>query len=109
MDKKTKIFTAGFVAVFGALVFLGAGCGTLMGPLTTEDKCVELMAQSLTGMQSAQGGDMAAAEAWQEKIDNLKKQYGWSDEEITSNCQKFPNQKDFMDRVGERMKKLLGK
>jgi len=109
MNQKTKILTGSLVLIFGVVLFLGAGCGTLTGPLTTEDKCLELMAQSLTGMQSVQGGDMAAAEVWQEKIDNLKKQYGWSDDEITSNCQKFSADESFMNRVGERMKKLLGK
>lgn len=112
MSKKTKIFTTGFVLILGAILLSGAGCvqkaATLTGhQLTNEDKCAELMAQSLTGMQSMQSGDIATATVWQEKIDNLKKQYGWSDEDITNNCKTFSNQKGFMDRVGKRMQELL--
>ena len=111
MNQKTKIFTTGLVLIFGAVLFLGAGCtlkpSIFTGQLTTEDKCVELMAHGLMAYQYGQ--DMAALEAWQQKIDNLKNQYGWSDEDITNNCQKFSQQTDFMARVGKRMQELTGK
>ena len=103
----------GLVLVFGAVLLLGAGCAPqasiLTGQLTNEDKCVELMAYSLTGFQYGQNQDMGALETLQQKVDNLKKQYGWSDEDITNNCQKFSQQTGFMDRVGKRMQELIKK
>lgn len=119
MNQKNKIFTTGFVLILGAVLLLGAGCakktgaptaggiGGLFGRLTDEDKCVELMANSLVGFQYGQNRNMAALQVLQQKVDNLKKQYGWSDEDITNSCKKFADQKDFMDHLGKRMQELL--
>jgi len=114
MNQKIKIFAVSFVLVLGAVLFLGTGCaekaatltGQITGQLTDEDKCVELMAHSM--LAPSYGQNMAGLEALQQKVDNLKKQYGWSDEDITNHCQKFQdNQEDFMNRLGKRMKELL--
>lgn len=109
MNQKNKIFTVGLVLVLGAVLLLGAGCvskmATLTGQLTDEDKCLELLAHSL--LAPSYGQNMGALTVLQQKIDNLKKQYGWNDEEITNTCQTFFKQKEFMDRLGKRMKELL--
>lgn len=99
-----KIFGAIFLA--GVLVLMGAGCtskeASLTGQLTTEDKCVELLALSL--VSPSYGQNMAAL---QQRADDLKKQYGWSGDDITNNCKIFADQKDFMERLGKRMQELL--
>lgn len=112
-----KMFSVVIVLV-GALFFVGAGCvkkadapaggglaGLLGGGLTNEDKCVELLAHSL--LAPSYGQNMATLLVLQGKIDNLKKQYGWSDEDIAKTCQALYNQnynqKDFMERIGKRM------
>lgn len=118
MNQKTKIFTIGFVLIFGAVLLLGAGCakkagapaaggitGLFGGQLTNEDKCVELMAHSL--LAPSYGQNMTALQVLQQKIDNLKKQYGWSDENIQNYCKPFLTQEGFMERVGKRMQEVL--
>lgn len=102
------IIVASF-SVLAVLILIGAGCAqqvtNLTGQLTDEDKCVELMAHGM--LAPSYGQNMAALETLQQKVDNLKKQYGWSDEDITNHCQKFSGDKGFMDRLGGRMKELL--
>lgn len=106
MNQKTKIFTASLVLILGAVLLSGAGCtskvASLTGQLTTEDKCVELLALSLAS--PSYGQNMAAL---QQRADDLKKQYGWSGDDITNNCKLFANQKDFMEHLGKRMQELL--
>jgi|SRR3989339_349471 len=115
-----KIF--GVVTLVGVLILLGAGCAKnteapatggisklLSGQLTDENKCVELMAHVLVAYQYTQKLDMAAVEVISQKVDSLKKQYGWSDDEVTKNCGVFSQQKGFMDLVGKRMLELMPK
>lgn len=110
------------IILVGVLILLGAGCAKSTetpaaggvsklfgGQLTDEKKCVELMAHTLVAYQYTQKLDMAAVEVLSQKVEGLKKQYGWSDDEITKNCGVFSQQKDFMDLVGKRMLELMPK
>jgi len=104
-----KVFSVGLVSIFGVVLLSGAGCSspvtTLTGQLTTEDKCVEVIATGLLAM--TYGQNMTALGNLQLKLDDLKAQYGWSDEDIETICQPLYEQEGFMNRVGEREGELI--
>lgn len=69
------------------------------------DKCIELMAYTMVVPQY--GTNVAALTAVQQKVDNMKQQFGWSDEQIQTICGKVVQQPDFMPRVTKRMQAVI--
>lgn len=125
MNQKTKILVSGLILVFGATVFLGAGCvkkasspgaessGTKESASepsafsSTDEKCIEFVAHTTWMAMLAQRQDMAAGQAVQQKLENLKKQYGWDkDEGLENICQTASEKADFSDRLWKRMQEL---
>lgn len=103
MNSKNKILSIGLIIILGAMMFLITGCaksGSILKGLSTKDKCIELMAHAT--LAPSYGQNMAALETLQQKIDSLKQQYGWSDEDITANCAVFSQDNSFWDQTGKR-------
>lgn len=110
MNLKHTISATGVALAFSVVALLGAGCASKVadlaggGQLTDEGKCIELMAHAF--LAPSYGQDMAALTALQQKLDDLKAKYGWSDDDITRICEPVTKQKDFMERIGSRMKQI---
>lgn len=126
---RKKIFGIAFVLA-GVLVLAGAGCANnadkkepvapavvpvvesdVSKPtgqaIKDEEKCIEATAYVFWLYQLAEQKDEAAVDALTLKMDNLKKQYGWADEDYNKICDKFGKQGDFMVRAGKRAEELI--
>jgi len=117
-----KVFSV-VVLLASVLVFTGVGCvnrnkaepavvpvtgSDVSQPAATDEaKCLEMTAHIFWLYQLIQQKDEVALEALNLKIANLKKQYGWGDEDYNKICNKFGEQSDFITRAGERLKELI--
>lgn len=120
MNSKIKTSAVGLVLILGALTLLGAGCAKKVSSPAAEsseskstswtsndEKCVEFMAHTTWMALLMQRQDMAAGHAVQQKLENLKKQYGWDkDEGLENICQTASEKADFSDRLWKRMQEL---
>lgn len=114
MNSKIKTLAVGLVLILGVLTLLGAGCakkgGTpkSSGLSSNDEKCIEFTAHTTWMAMLAQRQDMAAVQVEQQKLEALKKQYGWGDnyEGLQNICLAASQRADFADRLGARMKEL---
>lgn len=121
MNPKTKTLAVSLVLILGALTLLGAGCAKKSGSpgaesnapkssglSSNDEKCIEFTAHTTWMAMLAQRQDMAAVQVEQQKLEDLKKQYGWGDnyEGLQNICLAASQRADFADRLGARMKEL---
>ncbi|MDP1709404.1 MAG: hypothetical protein Q8L21_00770 [Candidatus Komeilibacteria bacterium] len=117
MNPKNKIMFGGLILVLSSVILLGAGCSknssapgaasALSALSATDEKCIEFVAHTTWMAMLAQRQDMAAGQAVQQKLDNLRKQYGWDNDEGLENiCQAASEKADFSNRLWKRMQEL---